>query len=66
MHHTLVRSARAQWGVRQLPRRKGGGLADGARTGGLEEDHQAVRVLEVVLEEAEAALGEAVLRLVHA
>ena len=38
----------------------------GARTRGLEEDHEAVRLLEVVLEQVEAALREAIPRLVHA
>ena len=38
----------------------------GARTRGLEEDHEAVRLLEVVLEQLQAALREAIPRLVHA
>jgi hypothetical protein len=38
----------------------------GARTRGLEEDHEAVRLVEVVLEQVQAALREAIPRLVHA
>ena len=38
----------------------------GTRTRGLEEEHEAVRLLEVVLEQVQAGLREAILRLVHA
>ena len=56
-----------------MPRRKGQFQIEthkrvrrGTRTRGLEEEHEAVRLLEVVLEQVQAGLREAILRLVHA
>ena len=56
-----------------MPKRRGRGFNQDAqarvwrraRTRGLEEDHETVRLGEVVLEQVQAALREAILRLVH-